>query len=96
MAGRDCAGTLPARDSALRPLLDQMQAVNLINLFRAEHRSLVCKRGGRQKTMKMLFSRRRWRGSHRERGLQNQKLGGNHGVLYKIRRERTGEPDFSG
>jgi hypothetical protein len=27
-----------ARDSALGPLLDQMQAVNFIDLFRAEHR----------------------------------------------------------
>ena len=88
--------TKVARDSALRPLLDQMQAVNLINLFRARNRSLVCKRGCRQKTKKMLFSRLRWRVSQLERGLQNQKLGGNHGVLYKIRRERTGEPDFSG
>jgi len=36
-------------DSALRPLLDQVQAVNLVDLFGAEHSQPLYKRGGNKR-----------------------------------------------
>ncbi|SRR5581483_10968220 len=46
--------------------------------------------------MRMFFSRCGWSRNHRRRGLQNQKLGRNQGVLYKIPRQRTDQPYLDG
>src|SRR3974377_2121757 len=79
-----------ACDSAVRPLLDQGQTMDFVDLFRAEHASLYA--GLKQRTMRMFFSRRGRRRTVPANGPDDQQVGRNQGVLYKIPGQGANQP----